>query len=102
MPKKFGLARSTKLNTFFGEKLDHGIVSDNRKFWKTVCRLFSELSHEKSINLNNNDKTISNNDKLAEIFYKNFSKLVENLDIDKTLPRNITRSYITDPVWLCY
>ena len=38
-----------------------------------------------SIVLNNNNKIISNNEELAEIFNKHFSKIVENLDIDETL-----------------
>ena len=49
--------------------------------------------------MNNNNKTISNNEELAEFFNKHFSKLVENLDIDETLARNIASSDITDPVF---
>ena len=49
--------------------------------------------------MNNNNKTISNNEELAEIFNKHFSKLVENLDIDKTLVSNIASSDVTDPVF---
>ena len=90
------LACSAKLKDVFWGKLDHRVVSDNRKFWKTVDPLFSEKAfHKESIILNNNNKTICNNEKLAEIF----SKIVENLDIDKTLGSNIASSYITDPVF---
>ena len=49
--------------------------------------------------MNNNNKTISNNEELAETFNKHFSKLVESLDIDKTLASNIPSSDITDPVF---
>ena len=67
-------------------KLDHNVVSENRKFWKTVGSLFSEKAfHKESIILNNNDKIISNDEELAESFNKHFSKIVENLDIDETL-----------------
>ena len=85
---------------FFG-KLGHRVVSDNRKFWKTVVPLFSEKAfHKESIILNNNNKTISNNEELAETFNKHFSKLVETLeDIDKTQAGNIASSDITDPVF---
>ena len=84
---------------FFG-KLDHRVVSDNRKFWKTVGPVFSEKAfHKESIILNNNNKTISNNEELAETFKKHFSKLVESLDIDKTLASNIASSDIIDPVF---
>ena len=81
-------------------KLDHKVVSDNRKFWKTVGPLFSEKAfHKESIILNNNNKIISNNEELAEIFNKHFSKIVEKLDIDETLASNIASSDITDPVF---
>ena len=49
--------------------------------------------------MNNNNKTISNNEELAETFNKHFSKLVESLDIDKTLASNTASSDITDPVF---
>ena len=84
----------------FSGKLDHRVVSDNIKFWKTVGPLFSEKAfHKESIILNNNNKTISNNEELAETFNKRFSKFVESLDIDKTLASNIASSDITDPVF---
>ena len=84
----------------FFAKLNHRVVSDNRKFWKTVGPLFSEKAfHKESITLINNNKTISNNEELAETFNKHFSKLVESLDIDKTLASNIASSDIIDPVF---
>ena len=84
---------------FFG-KLDHRVVFEKRKFLKTVGPLFSEKAfHKESIILNNHNKTISNNEELAETFHKNFSKLVESLNIDKTLAGNIASSDITDPVF---
>ena len=91
------LLRKTK-RRFFG-KLDHNVVYDNRTFWKTVGPLFSEKAfHKESIILNNNNKIISNDEELAEIFNKHFSKIVEKLDIDETLASNIASSDITDPV----
>ena len=49
--------------------------------------------------LNNNDKTISDNEEVAKIFNKHFSALVEKLDIDETLAGNIASSDITDPAF---
>ena len=49
--------------------------------------------------MNNNNKTISNNEILAETFNNYFSSFVESLDIDKTLASNIASSDITDPVF---
>ena len=70
------------------------------KFWKTVNPLSSEKAfHKESIILNNNSKTISNNEELAETFDNHFSKLVENLDIDETLTSSIASSDITNPVF---
>ena len=84
---------------FFG-KLNHRVISDNRKFWKTVGPVFSEKAfHKESIILINNNKTISNNEELAETFNKRFSKLMESLDIGKTLASNIASSDIIDPVF---
>ena len=88
---------TTKRN-FFG-KLDHRVVLNNRRFWKIFGPHFLEKAfHKESITLNNNNKTISNNEELAEIFNKHFRKLVENLDIDKTLANNMASSDIIDPV----
>ena len=84
---------------FFG-KLDHLVVFDNRKFWKAVSSVFLERAfHKKSIILNNNNKTVSNNEKLRKIFNKYFSQLVANLDIGKTLASNVTNSDIDDSVF---
>lgn len=47
----------------------------------------------------NKNESININEELAEIFTKHFSKIVENLDIDETLARNIASSDITDPVF---
>ena len=92
------MLRKTK-RPFFG-KLDHRAVSDNGKFWKTVGPLLSEKDfHRVSITLNNNNKTITNNEELAEIFNKHFSKLVENLDIDKTLASKIASPDVIDPAF---
>ena len=65
-----------------------------------VGPLLSEKAfHKESIILNNNNKTISNNEELAEIFTKHFSKIVENLDIDETLASNTATLDITDPAF---
>ena len=57
------LLRKTK-RCFFG-KLEHKLVSDDKKFWKTVDPLFSEKAfHKQSIILNNNNKIISNDEEL--------------------------------------
>ena len=85
---------------FWNNRPQSRVVYGNRKFWKTVGPVFSEKAfHKESIILNNNNKSVSNNEELTKIFNKHFSKLVENLDIDKTLANNIASSDITDPVF---
>ena len=80
-------------------KLDHRVVSYNRRFWRNVSPLFLEKAfHKESIILNNNNKTINNKWEVAEIFNKHFSKLLENLDIDETLASSIASSDIASPV----
>ena len=79
--RNFCLSLLRKTNIFFGGKLDHRqscLWHDNRKFWKTVRPVLLEKAfHKESIILNANNKTISNNENLAEIWNKLFSKLVE-------------------------
>ena len=88
-----------KNKRLFSRKLNHRVVTDNRKFWETVGPLFSEKAfHKESITLINNNKTISNNEEPVETFNKHFSKLVESLDINKTLASNIANSDIIYPV----
>ena len=82
--------------------LIHKVVSDNGKFWKTVGtinNILLLLSSSSSF-WNNNRKTVSNNEELAEIFNKHFSKHVETLHVEKTLAKNIVSSNITDPLML--
>ena len=49
-----------KIKRRFLGKLDHKVVSDNGKFWKTVGPLFSEKAfHKESIILSNNNNITS-------------------------------------------
>ena len=84
---------------YFGN-LNNKIVTDNRKFWKTISPLFSEKAfHRECITLKERNKTITNNVELAETFNTFFSKIVPNLNIDNNLGDNITNPNITDPVF---
>ena len=55
--------------------------------------------HKEPVILNNINKTISNNEELAEILNTHFSKIMENLDIGKPMASNIARSDFTEPVF---
>ena len=80
--------------------LNNKIVTDKRKFWKTISPLFSEKAfHRECITLKESNKTITNNVELAETFNTFFSKIVPNLNIGNNLGDNITNLNITDPVF---
>ena len=84
---------------YFGN-LNNKIVTDNRKFWKTISPLFSEGTFRREcIILKESNKTITNNAELAETFNTFFCKMEPNLSIDSNLGDNITNPNITDPVF---
>ena len=65
---------------YFGN-LNNKIVTNTRKFWKTVSSFFSEKAfHRECITLKESNKTIRNNEELAETFNTFFSKIVLNLN----------------------
>ena len=80
--------------------LNNKIVTDKRKFWKTVSPLFSEKAfHRECITLKESNKTITNNVELAETFNTFFTKIVPNLNIVNNIGDNITNPNITDLVF---
>ena len=87
---------------YFGN-LNNKIVTDNRKFWKTISPLFSEKAfHIECITLKESNKTIVSNVELAETFNTFFSKIAPNLNIGNNLGDKITNPNITDPVFCKY
>ena len=92
------ILRKNKRDYF--RNLNKKIATDNRKFWKTVSPLFFEKAfHRECITLKENNKTITNNQRLAETFNTFFSKIVPNLNIDNNLGYDVTNPHITDPVF---
>ena len=84
---------------YFGN-LNNKIVTDKRKFWKTIGPLFFEKAfHGECITLKESNKTITNNAEIAETFNTFFSKIVPNLNIDSNLADNKANPNITDPVF---
>ena len=79
--------------------LDIKNVVDNRSFFKTVSPLFSTKSSKgDKIILNENDKCMSNDDELCQIFCDYFSNIMSDLQI-LSISKNIsTVTNITDPV----
>ena len=64
---------------------------------KTISSLFSEKAFNREcMTLIESNKTITNNEELAETFNIFFSKIVTNLNLDKNLGDNINNLNITD------
>ena len=87
-----GLFRKEK--KLFYNNLDTNLITDNRKFWKTVKPLFSEkhFSNNK-ITLLEGEEIISDDQEIAEIFNAYFANIVVNLDIADF----VTCDYSYDP-----
>ena len=82
------------------ENLNNKIVTDNRKFWKTINPFFSEKAfHRERITLKESNKTIANNKEVAETLNMFFSKTVPSLNIDNSLGDNMTSPNIIDTVF---
>ena len=92
------ILRKTKGDCF--GNLNNKIVTNNRKFWKTISPLFSEKAfHRECMTLKESNKTITINAELAETFNTSFTKILPNLNIDNNLGDNKTNPNITDPVF---
>ena len=60
---------------YFGN-LNNKIITDNRKFWKTISSFLSEKAfHRECITLKESNKTVTNNAELAETYNTFFSKI---------------------------
>ena len=57
----------TKREYFANVKINN--IADNKKFWQTVKPLFSDkINHRETINLIDNEVTLSNDEEIAETF----------------------------------
>ena len=80
---------------YFGS-LNNKIVTNNRKCWKTIIPLFFAFRRE-SIALRKSNKTITDNEELAETFNAFLSNIVLTFNIN--LRDNMTNPNITNPVF---
>ena len=61
--------------------------------------LFSEKAfHKETIAMEDNNRTVTNNQELAEQFNTFFSKIIQNLKIDNKLVQITLNLYVFDPV----
>ena len=94
---RVSLLGKTKRDYF--KQLYSKVVSDNRKFWQTISPLFSEKALRKeTIILKDNNRTTTNNHKLAETFSTFFSNITQNLKIDRNLVKITENLNTSDPV----
>ena len=92
------LLRRTK--RVYYENLDEKLITDNKKFWKTVKPFLSDksMSNEK-ITLIENEEIITEDLKIAEILNSYFSNIVANLNIrDFSHPSQIKEPDLNDPI----
>ena len=75
------LLRMTKKE--FYNNLNVKYITENKLFWKTVKPLFTDKTlKDERITLVENNKVVSDESKLVEIFGKYFGNIVQNLGID--------------------
>ena len=75
------LLRKTKKE--FYNNLNVKYITENKLFWKTVKPLFTDKTlKDERITLVENNKVISDESKLVDIFGKYFGNIVQNLGID--------------------
>ena len=75
------LLRKTKKE--FYNNLNVKYITENKLFWKTVKPLFTDKTlKDERITLVENNKVVSDESKLVEIFCKYFGNIVQNLGID--------------------
>ena len=91
------LFRREKRNYY--NNLDISLVTDNKKFWKTVKPFFSDkLQTNNKIVLTEDETIVSNDVEVAETMNEFFVTVTDSLGIDETSNYENTTEGITDPV----
>ena len=81
------------------KQLSDKIVSENRKSCKTTGPLFSEKTFQKdTITSKDNNRTITNNQELAETFNTSLRNVTQNLKVDNNLVEITQKLDSSDPV----
>ena len=74
-------------------------VTDNKKFWKTVKPLFTDkVQTSSSITLVENEKIITNDSEIAEIFNEFFTNITKTMDIAPGECILVPTNQLLDPV----
>ena len=74
-------------------------VTDNKKFWRTVKPLFTDkVQSSSSITLVENEKIITNDSEVAEIFNEFFTNITKTMDITPGECTPVPTEHLLDPV----
>ena len=78
----------------FYDNIDISLITDNKKFWKTVKPFFSEKHFgKKKVILVDNDNIISNDKDVAETMNTFFSNIVYSFDLNKYPDEHLVNDY---------
>ena len=73
-----------KVKKHYFSNLDPELITDYKKFWKSVKPLFSDkITVKEIINLTENGEILSSDTDIADTFNDYFSNVVQNLNIPK-------------------
>ena len=88
-----------KEKRYYYNNLDISLVTDNKKFWKTVKPLFSDkLQSKNKIVLIEDETIISNDDEVAETMNEFFVSVTDSLGIKESSGYENATEGITDPI----
>ena len=91
------LFRKEKRNYY--NSLDISLITDNKKFWKTVKPFFSDRSpSQNKIVLTDGERIISNDVEVAETMNEFFVTVTDSLGIDENFNDENASDGVTDPV----
>ena len=89
------LIRSSKRK--FYNDLDHRKVTDNKLFWRVIGPCFSEKGSTSSKITLEEDETVQDNEKIANIFNDYFSNVVSSLSIPEYVDLSVDLDIFEDP-----
>ena len=88
-----------KAKQVFYRKLNPSLITDNKKFWKTVKPFFSDKKPSREgITLFDNNDIISDDSKIAETFNIFFTNAVRNLNISIDPALTSNADHVEDPI----
>ena len=97
--RNYCLTLDRKAKKDYYNNLDHGNVTDNKTFWKSIKPFFSEKgsTHNKITSVEQ-DLILDKKDNVAEVLNKFFINLVSNLNISKYHEKSVNIDHIEDPI----